>query len=68
LTSLIEEGLRNVVSNARNEKSHAPRYARISKASGGPTYGDRIARMSDLDAMDDIERMQRTDTQHRRPK
>jgi hypothetical protein len=68
LTSLIEEGLQTVVAGSRNEKSARPRYARISRASGGPLFGDRIVRMSDIDGMEDIERMERIEAQYRRAK
>ena len=63
LTSLIEEGLRLVVSG-ETPQFPAPRYARISKATGGPLPGVDFVRLRDLDEEDDIERFKRIESQY----
>jgi hypothetical protein len=59
LTALIEDGLRLVVSEARN----APKVKRVrlpvSRATGGPAPGVDYANFSALQEMEDIEYVER---------
>jgi hypothetical protein len=63
LTSLIEDGLRAVVSERSSATKGGRRILpRVSKATGGPNPGFEFIRLSDIDAIDDaeyIERMKR---------
>lgn len=65
LTSMIEEGLRLVVTGARAPAPAAPRYARISRETGGPAPGVDFPRMRDIDEQDDAERWARLKSQDR---
>jgi hypothetical protein len=67
LTSLIEEGLRIVISGEAPQLP-ARRYARISQATGGPLPGVDFPRLRDLDEEDDIERFKRIESQYRASK
>ena len=58
LTSLIEEGLRQVVAEQRGSKKTKRVLPPISKASGGPMPGIDLIRSSALQEMDDLERVE----------
>ena len=55
LTSLIEDGLRLIVSEARKGAKRRPVLPRISKASGSPMPGIEL---TDLSALQDIDNLQ----------
>jgi hypothetical protein len=60
LTSLIEEGLRIVVTEPTSERKRAVRRPRISKARGGLLPGvDPIKLSNDIDELEEIERLRR---------
>lgn len=60
LTSLIEEGLRIVVTEPSSERSRAVRRPRISKARGGLLPGlDPNKLSSQIEEIEDLERLQR---------
>ena len=67
LTSLLEEGLRVVLSDSRRPQARSPATEMpISKRAGGLAPGinpDKIS--TQTEEMDDIERMQRLDAQFR---
>ncbi|MBI1981645.1 MAG: hypothetical protein HYS63_08880 [Methylocystis sp.] len=63
LTSMIEEGLRLVLDGERPPAPAAPRYARISQATGGAAAGVDFPRMRDVDEQDDVERLARLNSQ-----
>lgn len=59
LTSLIEDGLRLVVSDKRKAGKTKRLLPPISKATGGPMPGIDITKFSELEEMDDLERLER---------
>jgi hypothetical protein len=62
LTSLIEDGLRLVVSESRAPESRRPVVLPVSQATGGLLPGIDVTRLSDHQALDDedyVERMKR---------
>ncbi len=60
LTSLIEEGLRIVVTQPSSERKRTVRRPRISRARGGLLPGvDPIKLTSELEELEDIERLRR---------
>jgi hypothetical protein len=59
LTSLIEDGLRLVVSEEGKPKQRKRVLPRISTATGGPRPGIDITRFSEIQALDDLEYMER---------
>lgn len=60
LTSLIEEGLRIVVTETSRERKGAVRRPRISKARGGLRPGvDPIKLSNEIDEIEEIERLRR---------
>lgn len=59
LTSLIEEGLRLVVTEHRRTAKSKRILPPISKATGGPMPGTDIADMAALQEMDDLEYVER---------
>ena len=59
LTSLIEDGLRLVVSEAKKPAKKNRILPRISKATGGPMPGIDITDFSALQEMDDLEYVER---------
>lgn len=65
LTSIIEEGLRLVLAEERFRPPAAPRYARISRETGGPARGVDFPRLRDVDEQDDIERLERLKSNYR---
>jgi hypothetical protein len=65
LTSMIEEGLRLVLAGERPSAPASPRYARVSRATGGPAGGVDFPRMRDVDEQDDVERRARLKSQYR---
>ena len=65
LTSMIEEGLRLVLAGESPREPAAPRYARISRETGGPAPGVDFPRMRDIDEQDDVERHERLKSQYR---
>jgi hypothetical protein len=66
LTSMIEEGLRIVVCGEA-PRSPAPRYARISRETGGPAPGVDFPRLRDIDEQEDAERLSRLESQYPAP-
>ena len=65
LTSMIEEGLRLILAGERPPAPTAQRYARVSRATGGPAPGVDFPRMHDIDEQDDVERLARLKSQDR---
>src|SRR3954469_20513736 len=59
LTSLIEDGLRLVVSEERKPPKRKRVLPRVSKATGGLRAGVDITRFSEIQALDDLEYMER---------
>ncbi len=60
LTSLIEDGLRLVVSEDRQKNAKRPRGSvPVSKATGGLMPGVDITKYSDIQGMDDLEYAER---------
>jgi hypothetical protein len=59
LTSLIEDGLRLMVSETGNATKKKRGLPRISKATGGPMPGIDISKFSVLQEMDDLEYVER---------
>jgi hypothetical protein len=59
LTSLIEDGLRLVLSEERKPSKRKRVLPRISKASGGLRPGVDTTRFSEIQALDDLEYMER---------
>ena len=59
LTSLIEEGLRLVVSEKRKSLKHERRPLRLSDASGPPLPGIDISNSAQLQEMEDLEYIER---------
>jgi hypothetical protein len=55
LTSLIEDGLRLVVSEARKGAKRKPVLPRVSKASGGPMPGIELTDLSAFQEIDDLD-------------
>jgi hypothetical protein len=60
LTSLIEDGLRLVVSEDRKPPKSKRVLPRISKATGGPMPGIELTDLSALQEMDDLDYVGRT--------
>jgi len=60
LTSLIEDGLRLVVSEDRKPPKTKRVLPRISKARGGPMPGIELTEFSALQEMDDLDYVGRT--------
>ena len=60
LTSLIEDGLRLVVSEDRNPRKSKRVLPRVSRASGGPMPGIELTDFSALQEIDDLESISRT--------
>ena len=60
LTSLIEDGLRLVVSADRNPRKSKRVLPRVSRASGGPMPGIELTDFSALQEIDDLESIRRT--------
>ena len=59
LTSLIEDGLRPVVSADRNPRKSKRVLPRVSRASGGPMPGIELTDFSALQEMDDLDSIRR---------
>ena len=59
LTSLIEDGLRLVVSEYRNPRKSKRGLPRVSRASGGPMPGIEITDFSALQEMDELDSIRR---------
>ena len=59
LTSLIEDGLRAVVNEKLKAKSKRRVVLPVSKATGGPRPGFEFIRLSDIDAIEDAEYVER---------
>ena len=59
LTSLIEDGLRLVVSETRSAAKKKRVLPRISKATGGPMPGIDLTDFSALQEMEDLEYVER---------
>ena len=59
LTSLIEDGLRLVVAEARKASKRKGGPLPVSKATGGPMPGVDITKFSALEEMDDLEYVER---------
>lgn len=59
LTSLIEDGLRAVVHDRTKAKSKRRVVLPVSKATGGPRPGFEFIRLSDIDAIEDAEYVER---------
>ena len=59
LTSLIEDGLRSVVTDDKKAKKAKRVLPRISKATGGPMPGFEDITLSKIDEMDDLEYVER---------
>jgi hypothetical protein len=60
LSSLIEDGLRSVVSEPKKtDGRQAALLARVSKATGGLMPGIDLTRFSDIQEMDDLEYVER---------
>jgi hypothetical protein len=59
LTSLIEDGLRLVVSERRNQDRAKRTMPRVSTATGGLMPGVDLTKFSDIQAMDDLEYAER---------
>jgi hypothetical protein len=59
LTSLIEDGLRLVVSEDRNPRKSKRVLPRVSRASGGPMPGIELTDLSALQEMDDLDSIRR---------
>jgi predicted transcriptional regulator len=59
LTSLIEDGLRHMVSEERKAAKQKRVMPRVSKAKGGLLPGIDITKFSDIQGMDDLEYVER---------
>jgi hypothetical protein len=59
LTSLIEDGLRLVVSEKRKSAKEKRLLPRVSKAGGGPMPGIELTDLSALQELDDLEYISR---------
>ena len=60
LSSLIEDGLRSVVSEPKKtDGRQAALLARVSKATGGPMPGIDLADLSAVQEIDDLEQLDR---------
>jgi hypothetical protein len=59
LTSLIEDGLRLVVSEDRSPRKSKRVLPRVSRASGGPMPGIELTDFSALQEMDDLDSIRR---------
>jgi Arc/MetJ-type ribon-helix-helix transcriptional regulator len=59
-TSLIEEGLRLIVSDEKKRAREKRVQPRISKATGGPMPGIELADLSRLQEIDDLDYIRRT--------
>ena len=59
LTSLIEDGLRLVVSEAKKSPKRKRSLPPVSKATGGPMPGIDVTDFSALQEMDDLEYVER---------
>ena len=59
LTSLIEDGVRSVVTGDKKTKKTKRVMPRVSKASGGPLPGFETITLSKIDETDDLEYAQR---------
>jgi hypothetical protein len=60
LTSLIEDGLRLVVSGNRKTAKSKRLLPRVSKAGGGPMPGIELTDISALQEMDDLDYIRRS--------
>jgi len=60
LTSLIEDGLRLVLSEDRNPRKSKRLQPRVSRASGGPMPGIELTDFSALQEIDDLDSIRRT--------
>jgi len=60
LTSLIEDGLRLVLSEDRNPRKSKRLLPRVSRASGGPMPGIELTDFSALQEIDDLDSIRRT--------
>ncbi len=59
LTSLIEDGLRSIVTENRKAVKRKRILPRISKASGGPMPGVELTNLSTLQEVDDLDYLRR---------
>jgi len=59
LTSLIEEGLRLIVSDEKKRAREKRVLPRVSKATGGPMPGIELADLSTLQEIDDLDYIHR---------
>jgi hypothetical protein len=59
LTSLIEDGLRRVVTEARSTDKRSRIMPRVSSATGGPLPGIDISNSAALQEMEDLEYIER---------
>ena len=59
LTSLIEDGLRSIVSEKEKDTKRKRVQPRISKATGGPMPGIELTDLSELQEIDDLEYIRR---------
>jgi hypothetical protein len=59
LTSLIEDGLRAVINDRTPAKGKRRVVLPVSKATGGPRPGFEFIRLSDIDAIEDAEYVER---------
>jgi hypothetical protein len=59
LTSLIEDGLRLVVTDTRSRTKQKRLMPRVSKATGGLMPGVDLTRFSTIQEMDDLEYVER---------
>jgi hypothetical protein len=59
LTSLIEDGLRLVVSEKRKSARNKRLLPRVSKAGGGPMPGIELTDLSALQELDDLDYIRR---------
>lgn len=59
LTSLITDGLQQVVSEPRKAAKHGRVLPRVSKAGGGLMPGVDLGRFSQLEEADDLDRVDR---------
>ena len=59
LTSLIEEGLRLIVSDEKRRTREKRVLPRVSKATGGPMPGIELADLSTLQEIDDLDYIHR---------
>ena len=59
LTSLIEDGLRQVMAEDHRKRKPARKQVPVSKATGGLLPGVDITKFSDIQGMDDLEYAER---------